>query len=111
MENPYCDGLPKWVVSYPMSLQLLPARLREKFQIEERVHACAVLKTDFPNEFRDIVDCLDAFHLKRSEVIAKGGNKTEIAKGIDHFLNDRGWEEKQFDTRVVVDGVPSAVPF
>ena len=97
---------------YPavMSLLFIPARLRQKFQIEERVHACAVLKSDFPDEWKDILDCLDAFTLKRSEVIAKGGNKTEIAKGIDQFLNSRGWEEKQFDTRVVVDGVAKDAP-
>jgi hypothetical protein len=93
-----------------MSLLFIPARLRDKFHIEERVHACAVLKSDFPNEWKDVLDCLDGFTLKRSEVIAKGGNKTEIAKGIDHFLNSRGWEEKQFDTRVVVDGVPKDAP-
>ncbi len=93
-----------------MTLALIPAKLRRKFQIEERVHACAVLKTDFPGEFKDLLDCLDAFWLKRSEVVAAGGNKTEIAKGIDSFLNARGWTEKHFDTRVVVDEVSKEAP-
>ncbi len=93
-----------------MGLNLIPARLRQKFQFEERVHACAVLRTDFPNEWKDILDCLDAFCLKRSQVVAKGGSKTEIAIGIDTFLNARGWTEKQFDTRVVVDGVSKDAP-
>jgi hypothetical protein len=93
-----------------MSLSFVPARLRERFHIEERVHACAVLKSDFPDEWKDILDCLGAFTLKRSEVVAKGGNKTEIAKGIDQFLNLRGWAEKQFDTGVVVDGLAKDAP-
>jgi len=93
-----------------VALNLIPAKLRQKFHIEDRVHACAVLKTDFPSEWNDILDCLDAFRLKRSQVVAKGGNKTEIAIGIDTFLNGRGWTEKNFDTKVVVDGVPKDAP-
>lgn len=93
-----------------MGLDLIPTGLRARFQFEERVHACAVLKTDFPSEWKDILDCLDGLCLRRSEIVAKGGNKSKIAIGIDRFLNARGWDEKHFDTRIVVDGVPKDAP-
>ena len=93
-----------------MGLNLIPHRLREKFQIEERLHATAILHKDFPNEWRDILGCLDAFVLKRSDIVAAGGNKSEISKTIDEFLNSRGWAERSFDTAIVVDGEPKETP-
>jgi hypothetical protein len=93
-----------------MGLDLIPARLRSKFQIEERLHATAILQRDFPEEWEDILGCLDAFTLKRSEVQMAGGNKSPISRGIDVYLHARGWGERSFDTSVVVDGVPSETP-
>ena len=93
-----------------MGLELLPAKLRAKFSFQERLHACSILKTDFRSEWQDILDCLDAFVLKRSEIVVGGGNKTQISIGIDTFLNARGWTERSFDTAVVVDGVPKETP-
>ena len=52
-----------------MGLDLISKRLHAKYTFEERDHACAILKTDFPQEFKDILDCLDAFTLKKSEML------------------------------------------
>jgi len=49
-----------------MGLQLIPSSLRAKYRIEERDHACAILANDFPDELKDILDCLQAFMLKKS---------------------------------------------
>ena len=88
-----------------MSLNLIPKALQKKFHIEERNHACAILSSDFPNEFKDILECLDAFWLKQTEVIEGGGNKSKISKAIDDFLKKgRGWDEKKFDTKFLIDG-------
>ncbi len=93
-----------------MGLNLIPVKLRQKFTIEEREHACAILKYDFPNEWHDILDCLDAFWLTKTAVTAKGKNKSPISIEIDSFLQSkRGWSERSFDTKLVVDGneIPS----
>ena len=66
-----------------MGLDIIPAKLRAKYQFEERLHACSILRTDFPREWQDILSCLGAFTLKRSEVLAAGGNKSPISKAID----------------------------
>ena len=50
-----------------MGLKLIPAKLREKFTIEEREHAVAILKYDFPDEWKDILGCLEAFWLTRKK--------------------------------------------
>lgn len=80
-----------------------PKKLRDKYEIHQWKHACAILKSDFPNEWKDLVDMLRNFHLLKSWIVKGGGNKTELAKWIDDFLGKRGWKEKQFTTSVIVD--------
>ncbi len=93
-----------------MGLSLIPAELRRKFGIVERLHATAILHEDFPGEWRDIMACLNAFTLKKSEIVVGGGNKSEMSKTIDSYLNKRGWHEQAFDTAIVVDGKPKKTP-
>lgn len=89
-----------------MGLKKIPARLRKKFRFDEREHAVSILATDFPEEYKDILDCLDAFTLKKSAIMTPGGGRSPIPIAIDGFLRDptRGWSEKKFDTKFVVDG-------
>lgn len=87
-----------------MGLELIPEKLREKYRIDEREHATAILAMDFPGEFRDILECLDAFWLNKSAILAPGRNRSTIPNDIDGFLQNRGWAERGFDTKIVVDG-------
>jgi hypothetical protein len=82
-----------------------PENLRDKYEFHEWKHACAILKTDFRNEWNDLIELLSSFRLKRSWIQRGGGSKTELAKWIDSFLGERGWEEKQFTTSVLVDEI------
>jgi hypothetical protein len=77
-----------------MALDVLPAATREKYHVEERRHACAILAVDFGHELQDVVDCLDQFALLRTEIEAGGGGKSKIAKRFDTFLAARDWKEK-----------------
>ncbi len=86
-----------------MGIDLLPPFIQDNYEIHEWKHACAILKEDFPNEWDDVVDVLTAFRLKRSHISIGGGRKSKVSGWIDSFLFDRGWEEKDFATKVVVD--------
>lgn len=77
-----------------MELNAIPAATQQKYHIEERRHASAILASDFPGELQDIVDCLDQFQLVRSEIEEGGGRKSKIASRFDDFLTRRGWVEK-----------------
>ncbi len=92
-----------------MNTTLFPDRLHKKYLIDEREHAAAILKSDFPDEFKDLVDCLDSFRLKKLAVLTPGGGRSPIPAEIDGFLSSRGWREQKFDTKIVVDGneIPS----
>jgi hypothetical protein len=93
-----------------MDLNLIPASIRNKYHFDERGHATAILSHDFPQEFKDIGDCLDAFVLKRSEIVARGGAKSRISKTIDNFLRAQNWREKSFNIEIRIDGNPIPIP-
>lgn len=93
-----------------MSLNLIPKALRSKYVFTEREHAIAILVEDFPNEFKDICDCLTAFVLKKSDIVIKGGRESPIPLFIDNFLHTREWSEKSFNISIGIDGTEIPIP-
>lgn len=85
--------------------------LRAKWEVFDWRNGVAILRHVHSSEWRDIVDVLDDFRLRRSDLARKGkGNKSEMAGLLDGGLYSRGWFEKQFATGVTVDGVTRATP-
>ncbi|MEO8409632.1 MAG: BglII/BstYI family type II restriction endonuclease, partial [Propionivibrio sp.] len=86
-----------------MSLDLFPEFIRTHYETHESKHACAILKQDFLSEWNDIFEVLTDFRLKKSWINVGGGRKSKVADAFDSALVQRGWVEKGFDTKVVVD--------
>lgn len=87
-----------------MGIALIPVEIREKFEVHEWKHACAILANDFPGEWQDILTLLGNFRLCKSWISEGGGRKSKVAEAIDAYLiEQRGWQEKQFSTSVQVD--------
>lgn len=93
-----------------MGVELIPEVVRERYLIEERYHACAILKTDFSKEWGDLIDCLTDLKLPKSHIVTPGGGKSPIAKGINGFFYGRGWKKKVFHITVTVEGTPTLSP-
>jgi len=93
-----------------MTLEVIPRKVRAKYRIEERGHASAILAGDFPQEFADVIQCLENFVLKKSHILTPGGGKSPISTTLDRFLHKRGWREKSFDINITLDGSPVPVP-
>lgn len=93
-----------------MGLESIPQAVRDRYHIDERGHASAILASDYPNEFKDIMDCLAGFGLKKSHVLTPGGGKSPISVALDSFLQARGWQEKSFDIKITIDGNPLPIP-
>jgi hypothetical protein len=93
-----------------MGMNQIPKKLRQKYTFAEWHHAIAILATDFPKEFRDILDCLDNFTLKQTAVMTPGGGRSPISKTIDDFFKDRGWAEQSFNVKITVDDQPIPIP-
>ena len=51
----------------------LPEFVRTHYEVYEWKHAIAILKNDFPNEYRDIIDVLTSFRLRQSDIQKPGG--------------------------------------
>jgi len=83
--------------------QNIPSTLREKYLFEERGHASAILRTDFPQEFADIIDALDQFRLCRSYVVERGGGRSSISQTLDGLFHNKGWIPRTFNVSVTVD--------
>ena len=86
-----------------MGIELLPESIRYFYEIHEWKHACAILKGDFPSEWDDVIEVLSEFRLEKEDVLAPGGGKSPVAKKIDESFFSRGWREKAFETKMVVD--------
>lgn len=93
-----------------MGKDLLPEDVRKQYQIEERHHGIAILQTDFPTQWKDLVGVLRKFELKKSDVAKPGGRKSPIAESIDGLFFERGWVEKKFEIRVTADGIETLAP-
>ena len=93
-----------------MATDLLPDFVRDHYEVHEWKHACAILQQDFPVEWADIIAVLTQFRLLRSQLVKGGGSKSEVSKSIDGFLYKRDWHERQFTTKIVVDGAATDSP-
>jgi hypothetical protein len=86
-----------------MGISLLPEDILNAYEVHEWKHACAILQSDFPVEWNDLVNLLRDFKLCKSYITTPGGRKSQVSDRIDSFLYARGWEEKEFATSVKVD--------
>lgn len=87
-----------------MALSNLPPNIVENYDCYEWRHSISILKNDFPREYKDVIDVLNSFTLKRSDILTPGGGKSPISKHLDDFLRKRGWKEKNFKTQLIIDG-------
>ncbi|MDY0384145.1 BglII/BstYI family type II restriction endonuclease [Trichlorobacter sp.] len=86
-----------------MAIDLLPEYIRQNYEVHEWKHACAILKSDFTTEWHDIISVLTEFRLKKSWITVGGGRKSKVAESIDSAFAEKGWIEKSFETKVIVD--------
>jgi hypothetical protein len=93
-----------------MGLEAIPKELFPRYLFQEWNHAAAILAGDFPDEWADLLACLKAFCLKKSDIVVGGGGRSQIPIQLDGFLNARGWAERQFDIGIRVDGKDIDVP-
>jgi hypothetical protein len=82
---------------------LVPSDLRDLYHVREWRNAAGVLQTACPDEWNDIIEVLRGFRLLKSEILTAGGGLSPISQQINGAFDSRGWREKKFSTRIVVD--------
>jgi hypothetical protein len=86
-----------------MVIRALPGQIQKKYEIHEWKHASAILSSDFPQEWDDLIKILGDFKLKKSDIVARGGGLSLISQWFNHAFKQKGWIEKSFKTLIVVD--------
>lgn len=93
-----------------MSVDLFPEFVQNNYEIHEWKHATTILHGDFPDEWANLISTLTEFRLKKSWITVSGGRKSLVSDWLDSKLAEFGWEEKSFDTKMVVDDVENLSP-
>ena len=93
-----------------MAIDLFPDFVKNNYEIHEWKHATTILQGDFKSEWDDLLSVLTEFRLKKSWITIGGGRKSKVSEWLDSYLGIRGWLEKGFDTKVIVDDVENASP-
>jgi len=89
----------------PIPPGLVPDAMLHKYEVKNWRNAVQVLAGSYPAEWEDVLDVLDRFVLRKSDVLAAGGRKSNISDAIDSQFAARGWAERQVVTKITVDGI------
>lgn len=73
--------------------KVIDPELREKYEFYDWNNALDILIGSFPEEWDEIKECLREFEIETTELLMKGGNKSNIPKKIDALLFPRDWKE------------------
>jgi len=80
-----------------------PKFIEENYEIRQWKHACAILKTDFPKEWDEIVEILTQFRVRKNDILNPGGGLSTVSSRLNGAFKQKGWKEKAFKTKIVVD--------
>ncbi|GCE27562.1 hypothetical protein KDA_30460 [Dictyobacter alpinus] len=69
-------------------------------------HAEVLLSYQFSQAYVDVLNVLFQFRLYRSDILAEGGSRSPMSKGIETPLTYLGWEKRTFDIQLFVNEKP-----
>lgn len=79
-------------------------KLKEKgFDIAIRNHAQAILKADFPEISKELIDVLMKVKIPADDLIGSGGGETPFTQRLRMRLHEIGWEKHKFNFKLIVD--------
>jgi hypothetical protein len=81
-----------------------------KYDIYEFRYAGTIFRHEYPEEFSQLTTLLEKFQITHEDILTPGGRKSSIAQKFDDELYSNGWEEKQWDIDIVIDGASHDSP-
>jgi len=88
----------------------VPTAISKLYEVHEWRNGLAIMSAARPNEWADILKVLANFRLLKSDILKPGGRKSTIAEKLDSHFTKLGWQEKGFDTRILVDKTEYVTP-
>ena len=83
--------------------------LLEKFEFYSYGHALEILHDAFPEEWRELQECLRKLKLTIADIKKAGGNESHIPKKFDDVLYPYGWREIRISGDLLVKKYPRQV--
>ncbi|WP_415035548.1 BglII/BstYI family type II restriction endonuclease [Azonexus sp.] len=80
----------------------LPAEFLELYEVHNYRHAAEVLATGCPEDFKELVTALSQFRITTADILAKGGNESQIPKRLSSLLRPLSWYETRIRGDLVV---------
>lgn len=86
-------------------INLIPDSIHARYEFYNFDHAVEVMFQSFPDLFQEILFALNAFYITHDDLIAAGGNESQIPKRLSSILRPLGWEETKIsgDLHVTVE--------
>lgn len=78
--------------------------VHQTYRIFDWKHAETILLTHYPDPYTEVLNVLSQFRLHQADILAQGGQKSPMSKGIETPLSYLGWRRKDFDIQVFVNG-------
>lgn len=91
-------------------MNIVPKDISDRYDVREWRNGLAILAAAHPREWEDIIAVLRGFRLLKSDILTPGGRKSPIASKLDGEFYKRGWTEKSFNTRIIVDDEVHVTP-
>ena len=85
------------------------ADLLEKFEFYSYGHALEILHDAFPEEWRELQECLRKLKLTVADIKKAGGNESPIPKKFDEVLYPYGWREIRISGDLIAKKYPRQV--
>lgn len=86
--------------------QYIAAELLDKFEFHNYGHALEILNTAFPEERKEMQDCLSSLFITPEDLRVSGGNESPIPKKFDAVLYPLGWREIRIAGDLIVKLYP-----
>lgn len=80
----------------------LPADFLELYEVHNYRHAAEVLATGCPEEFAELISALSQFRITTADILAKGGNESQIPKRLSSLFRPMNWYETRIHGDLVV---------
>ena len=81
----------------------------EKFEYRDYGHALEILHESFPEEWKELQDCLRKLGLTLTDIKQAGGNESPIPKKFDDVLYPYGWREIRISGDLTVKKFPRKI--
>ena len=84
----------------------IDADILNKYEYYNYGHALEILHESFPEEWRELQDCLRKLRLTIADIAKAGGNESPIPKKFDDVLYPYGWREIRISGDLIVKKYP-----